>query len=210
MKKYLVVIFIAVISLQLTAQNKLSLLSDISDIKPTNYEDIENNYVGYSSSNALGQIFLTPLSAIIFALPGVTSLNDNGGGMTGAHGPQDGNIILSYTLYVIGSAVGAFTIAQIENDDLSFWKTLGASAIGGGIGTVTILITSVMSETNNLYLLALFPPVIASVAYTLGIADFTPVTNKPQMDTSIEMKIKSQQDLINFGSMKVELFRINL
>ncbi len=209
MKKYLVLLVIAFSSIQLAAQNKLSLTSEIKN-KALTEEDYNYNYVGYSSSNALGQIFLTPLSAAIFALPAVTSLNDNGGGMTGAHGPQDGKIILSYTLYVIGSAVGAFTIAQMENDGLSFWKTLGASAIGGGIGTVTILITSVMSETNNLYLLALFPPVIASVAYTLGIADFTPVTNTPNPETSLEQKLKSQRDLINFGSVKVELVRINL
>lgn len=209
MKQYLVLLVIALTAIQLVAQNKLSLTFEIKNNNLTE-EDYNYNYVGYSSSNALGQIFLTPLSAVVFALPVVASLSDNGGGMTSPHGPQDGKIILSYTLYVIGAAVGASTIAQMENDGLSFWKTLGASAVGGGIGTVTYLITSVMDENSNLYMLALFPPVIASLAYTLGMAEFTPVTNTPNPDTSSEQEIKSQQDLINFGLVKLELVRINL
>lgn len=209
MKQYLVLLVFALLSLQSTAQNKLSLNSEI---KNNNLPDVEldYNYIGYSSSNALGQILLTPLSAIVFAFPVATALNNNGVGMTNPTGPQDGGIILSYTLYVIGAAVGASTIAQIENDGLSFWKTLGASAVGGGIGTVTYLITSVMSETNNIYLLSLFTPVIASLAYTLGISDFTPVMSEAQMETSVGHKIKSQHDLINFGLVKVELAHINL
>jgi hypothetical protein len=115
--------------------------------------------------------------------------------------------ILAISAYLAGSATGVHWIAKIENPNLSFWNTLGYSAIGGGVGALTITILATQYTTLPAFgtVIAFLCPVMSSMIYAALIADWD-VTSK---ENDIVKYDFSHKNLIDYSKVfDVEIVRI--
>lgn len=117
--------------------------------------------------------------------------------------------ILSLSSYVFGAAVGVYWVAKSENPKLSFWKTVGYSAIGAGVGVVivSILATQFTKIPTVGGSIAALSPIIGAMVYTSFISDW-PQSNE---EVSFYKDYFSHKDLVEQSKLfNIELFRIQL
>ncbi len=121
---------------------------------------------------------------------------------------QQGFAISAMIFYVVGSAVGVYSISQFENKELSFWGTLGYSALGGVVGLSIAIITFDQSNSSsNSVLLALILPTFSAMIYSTFISDCP----KERPTSEIINSFNTHQHLIQHSKLfDMELIRIRL
>lgn len=115
--------------------------------------------------------------------------------------------ILIISSYLFGAAVGVHWIASYENPNLSFWGTVGYSAIGGGVGSIILSILAVNYKTIPPFgaVVVALTPVIGSMVYASFISDW-PDESK---EMSFDKIIGSHKDLIEQTKIfDIELLKI--
>ncbi|MCB9209515.1 MAG: hypothetical protein H6612_02305 [Ignavibacteriales bacterium] len=172
-------------------QNKLSLNNNFDFQKDTSLTAIVNEQK-YSTTNFM----LQGLAGYGFGF-GLASLTYNSV-LKNSYSHNDGKrnlMISSLLLYVFGSAGGVSLVASIENKNISFLKTLGYSALGGGIGLFLYAALWEQNSSNELgFTMILALPTIFSMLYSNYICDW-PINS----DENIIPKIYSQKDVLDYS-----------
>ena len=209
MKKVLFLFICFILINSNRAQEFLTLQStdpkvNISLIKRSIYNDLydKNNQQKHSALNLFAQEVVGVASGIGLALPSyylskVDRLAANG---------KENLTIFSFISYVIGSGVGVYLIADLENPNISFWETIGYAIIGGG--TSFLILNATFDERNILpigIISFLILPTLSSMIYASYIADWN-----NEINTSIKNNaLKNHSYLVeNSKLFNVELWRV--
>jgi len=209
MKKVLFLFICFILINSNRAQEFLTLQStdpkvNISLIKRSIYNDLydKNNQQKHSALNLFAQEVVGVASGIGLALPSyylskVDRLAANG---------KENLAIFSLISYVIGSGVGVYLIADLENPNISFWETIGYAIIGGG--TSFLILNATFDERNILpigIISFLILPTLSSMIYASYIADWN-----NEINTSIKNNaLKNHSYLVeNSKLFNVELWRV--
>ena len=171
-------------------QTEKALLTEIKEERHSALNLMEQNFAGIAGG------FLLALPTYYLAK------KDN------IRGTETGKYFSIFSLigYVVGSATGVVVVASLENPKISFWETLGYSAMGGAL---SIFILASTFDGNDLspgaIILSLVLPTFSSMIYSAFVADWSDETNK----MSNKRKIESHKDLIEHSNLfNIELFRI--
>ena len=208
MKKVLFLFICFILINSNRAQEFLTLQStdpkvNISLIKRSIYNDLydKNNQQKHSALNLFAQEVVGVASGIGLALPSyylskVDRLAANG---------KENLTIFSFISYVIGSGVGVYLIADLENPNISFWETIGYSIIGGGTSFLILNATfdGIIFPIGIISFLIL--PTLSSMIYASYIADWN-----NEINTSIKNNaLKNHSYLVeNSKLFNVELWRV--
>lgn len=147
-----------------------------------NVEKIPNYYekMGrHSVINLTGQLLVGSVSAVISPIVAFIpiglllnasrikfDIHDNGSSIALA------GILLSS--YIFGAGLGVYWIAQYENKNMSFWKTITYSVIGAGVGAITLTILA----ANNTRIppvggvFAALTPILGAMVYSSFVSDW--------------------------------------
>ena len=124
-------------------------------------------------------------------------------------GSQTALGILAISSYLFGAAVGVYWIASYENPNLSFWGTVGYSAIGGSVGVVlvSILATNYTTIPTIGAIIVALTPLIGSMVYASFISDW-PVkiqSNSFYKNSLSHKDLVEQSQIINIELLKIKL-----
>ncbi len=117
--------------------------------------------------------------------------------------------ILTISSYLFGSAVGVHWVAKSQNSKLSFWGTVGYSAIGGGFGAILTTILASHYTTIPAFggIIVALCPIIGSMIYASFISDWP---QEPQKISFVKNNL-TQNDIFEQSKLfNIELFRIKL
>ncbi len=141
-----------------------------------------NNRNTHSALNIAGQVVIGSSFALVFTIPSIyitflASYNHKTDKVVDA-----GLLLLMYSSYVFGAAVGVDWIASMENENNSLLETFGYSAIGSDASLLLlgILSTQYHQIPTSGILMALLCPVLSSVLYTTLISDWSVQDNVSQ------------------------------
>lgn len=144
------------------------------------------------------------------AIAGRSAFSENSSNST-----TDIALLLTIPAYIIGTATGVHWVAHLENKDHSYWKNVGFTAIGGGIGLLTGLVLG--SKYHKIppagIITMALAPLAGSLAYTLFIADWP---KKPVPVTKFDGKNFEEngylvKDIVQRSQIiKMNLLRIEL
>lgn len=154
----------------------------------------------HSTLNLFAQEIIGIGSGIGLALPSYYLSKDNR--LAGSN-DKETLVKFSFLSFVIGSGIGVYLIADIENPNISFWETLGYSIIGGGTG---FLILNASFDGKNISPIAIISffilPTLSSMIYASYIADWGNEINTSYNNNAV----KSHKDLVE----RSKLFNIEL
>ena len=163
----------------------------------------------YSFLNLSGQAIVGSVFAVGFSILPLAASWANAGGSDGTPVSQTALGILTVSSYIFGSAIGVRLIAKSKNSELSFWGTVGYSAIGGGVGVILLSILASQYKTipgADGVIVALCP-IIGSMVYASFISDW-PQENQEVSFTKTSI---SHKDIIEQTKLfNMELLRIKL
>ena len=162
----------------------------------------------YSFINLAGQAVVGSVLAVGFFIPPmsasfVSSFGENNEPLPAALA------VLAFSSYVFGAGVGVYWVAKSENQKLSFWKTVGYSAIGSG---VSIIMFSILANNYTKIpavggtIAALFP-VIGAMLYASFISDWP---QEPQKISFVKNNFTFNDIFEHSKLFNIELFRIKL
>jgi len=198
------------------AQNKTSApVSTTSEmrysyeINSSKLELIQSSPRKHSFINLAGQAVVGTGLAVVFFVP--TAAASFSIGWNNNLDPPIGATleVLTISSYFIGAAVGVHWVAKAQNKELSFWKTVGYSFIGGsvGLGLLAILSTQYTTIPGVGGTIAALCPVIGSMIYASFVSDWPQEVPK----VSLYKKSISHKDLIEQTQIfNLELVRIKL
>ncbi len=213
--------FIFICSLNFAQNNFKPVCRLATDIKYSdNYNETHIIYFhpeeivrkNYSFLNLSGQAILGSAFAVGFSILPLTAGLANS---MGSDGTPTSRAVLGVTLgiitlssYMFGSAVGVHLVAKSQNPALSFWGTVGYSAIGFGAGIALLAILASQYETIPCGGgIVLFFPIISSMVYASFISDWP----KENENISFSKFNLSHKDIIERTKLlNLELFRIKL
>ena len=212
--KPILVICLSLIFINIFAQNKFNQIIPIEN--RTNFSiNINGNYpLGdsvvshkYSVINLSGQLLVGSALAFIFTIPAITAAGYNA--WSGHDSKESHTIIgvIGISSYLIGAATGVYWVAKSSNSELSYWGTVGYSAIGGSASAIiaAILASKYTTIPNIGALIIALCPVASSMIYASFISDW------PQKNQSFSNKILTHKDLINCTNLfNIDLIHINL
>jgi len=163
----------------------------------------------YSFINLAGQALVGSALAVGFFIPTLTVAVGVTWGKNINESLQTALGIFTFSSYIFGAAVGVYWVAKSENPKLSFWKTVGYSAIGAGVGVVIVSILATQFRripTVGGSIAALFP-IIGAMVYASFISDWPQSNEKVYFykDNFLHKDLVEQSKLFN-----IELFRIQL
>ena len=187
-------------------------LDKINNNRITLFQPDDNIFKHHSFINLSGQAIIGSVFAAGFSILPLAATVANAWGSDGTRTSRAtlgvALSILTISSYVFGSAVGVHLIAKSENTELSFWGTVGYSAIGGGAGIVLLAILASQYETiPGGGAIVIFFPLIGSMVYASFISDW------PQENQKISFYKNniSHKDLIEQTKLfNIELLRIKL
>lgn len=212
-----IVLFVFFVCSNIVAQNNYKSISQLTaeikffdNINDTHITLFQHNKIDsqkHSIINLSGQLVVGSALAVGFSIlpfslgfAAAWSGNETGAGISS---------ILAISSYLFGAGVGVHWIAKLENPELSFWNTVGYSAIGGGVNALlfTILSTQYTTIPEVGGTIAALCPVIGSMFYASVISDWP----KETRETSFYKNILSHKDLIEQTKLfNVELLRIKM
>lgn len=163
----------------------------------------------HSFLNLSGQALVGSAFAVGFSVLPLAATWANIWGSDGTPVTQTTLEIQTLSSYLFGSAVGVHLVAKSENSVLSFWKTFGYSAIGGGVGIILIAILASQYETipGTGGLIVALCPIIGSMVYASFISDWY----QESQDVTFAKTLKSHKDLFEQTKLfDIELLRIKL
>ena len=216
---YKTFLFIFFIGMNIFAQNKyysLRLTEDKMNFNFT-YDKSFNNFMlsdnieshKYSILNLSGQAIVgSALAFSFFVIP----LGIGGVHAMSGHSSKISEIAfatLAISSYIFGAATGVHWVGKSENSALSYWSTVGYSAIGGGVSGVVASIIASQYHTFPNYgiLIVTLCPIVSSMIYASFISDW-PHKNQ---NLSFSNKILTYENFINYSNLiNIELIHINL
>ncbi len=172
--KLILILFFSFIYINTFAQNKFNRISPIGS--RTNLAiDLDSNYIPgdsvipnkYSAINLTGQLLAGSALAFIFTVPSMTAVFYNAWSGLGSKESQALLSAIGITSYLICSATGVYWVAKSGNSELSYWGSVGYSAIGGGVSAILASILASKYTTipgAGAFIIALCP-VISSMVY---------------------------------------------
>ena len=194
-------------SVQLTAEMKSYHTSFHNRFTVVQTDNVSSQH--HSFFNLSGQALVGSALAVGFSfLPLSAGFADAWSGESNT-ASQTALGILAISSYLFGAAVGVHWIASYENPNLSFWRTAGYSAIGGGVGTiiVSILAANYTTVPTIGVIIVALTPIIGSMIYASFISEWP---NESQ-EISFNKINFSHKDLIEQTNIiNLELLRIKL
>jgi hypothetical protein len=214
--KLILILFFSFIYINTFAQYKFNRISPIGN-RTYLAIDLDSNCISgdiviphkYSAINLTGQLLAGSALAFIFTLPSMTAAFYNA---WSGHGSKESQILLSaigITSYLIGSATGVYWVAKSGNSELSYWGTVGYSAIGGSVSAIlaSILASKYTTIPGTGAVIIALCPLISSMVYASFISDW-PGENE---NLSFSDNILSCKDIINYSNLfNLELIHIDL
>lgn len=140
---------------------------------PKSQPIIDTTFGGHSVLNISAQVVVGQTFGILFSLPPMAGFWASVWSPHGNPATTAALGILTISSYVFGTATGVYIVADMENERLGFWKTVGSSAIGAGAGVLLLSILATQYETipSNGGMIVALSPLFGAVIYTCFIAD---------------------------------------
>ncbi|MDR3626259.1 MAG: hypothetical protein P4L45_05475 [Ignavibacteriaceae bacterium] len=168
-----------------------------------------SSHHNYSIINLTGQAVVGSALAVGFSILPLYADFVNSWSGHSSDVSQTSFAVLVISSYLFGAATGVYSIAKSQNSKLSYWGTVGYSAIGGG---ASIIIASALSLKYKTLpgaggVIIFLCPIISSMLYASLISDW------PQQNTNLSYskKIFTLNDLYNSTNIfNIELIHLNL
>lgn len=212
----LIIILFVVLNSVSFSQLKLKINSEIPSINfsknISEYSTLlleKDTTRNHSLLNILGQAAAGPACAIVFSIIPLSA--GFGYAWSGDKNPsvEFFYAVAFYSAYIIGSATGVYWIANFENKNIAYWKTVKSAFLGGAIGTAFAIIQAKSDRISNtekqLIFLAMMSPTIGAMIYTNYEAEWTAKEEFPIKEKLTHKDIFNSENMIN-----INLFQVNV